>query len=67
MQLIGNLAYDSATEKQHARNENRTLNDKHPFPDWSKLELHYQNCEGTNDRAKYGAKTTDQSHQHNFT
>jgi hypothetical protein len=67
VQLIGNLAYDAATEKQHARNENRTLNDEHPFPDWSKLKLHDQDCEGPNDWAKYGAKTAHQSHQYDFT
>lgn len=66
VQLVGNLPYDTATEKQHACNENCALNDQHPFPDWSELELHHQNYEGAHDWAKYGAKTTDQGHEHNF-
>jgi len=60
------LASDTAPEGQHAGDEDRALNHRHPLTEAGEILLHGDDGEGADHRSEDGAEAADQGHQHDL-
>src|SRR5580692_7891773 len=66
LQIMRDLTDDAAAERQHAGDEDRALDHRHPLAESGQILLCRDDDEGSDHRAEYRTKAAHQRHQHDL-